>query len=117
MNGRGVLKPFIVGIIGAAVGASAVVGIDSTHNRTVTPAAAYAGGEDDQQRIEEAVKHVEPSVVALDVSMNGTRVVPIDPFASFFGQSSDTGSRLMPYHEQASGSGFVYSSAGLIVTN
>jgi S1-C subfamily serine protease len=117
MNGQGVLKPFFVGIIGAAVGASAVVGLDSAHNRTLTPAAAYAGSEDDQQRIEEAVKHVEPSVVALDVSVNGTRVVPTDPFAGFFGRSLDTGSRLMPYHEQASGSGFVYSSSGFIVTN
>jgi S1-C subfamily serine protease len=116
MRTREILTPLFIGVIGVAVGASAVR-LDSAHNGSITPAAAYAGSEDDQQRIVEAVKHVEPSVVALDVSINGTRVIPTDPFGGFFGPSFDTGSRLMPFREQASGSGFVYSSSGLIVTN
>jgi serine protease Do len=117
MRTRGVLTPLFIGAIGAAIGASAMVRLDSAHDRSFAPAAAYAGSEDDQQRIVEAVKHVEPSVVALDVSINGTRVVTNDPFGGFFGPSLETGSRLMPFREQASGSGFVYSSSGLIVTN
>lgn len=111
------VTPLVVGVIGAAIGASAVLGFDSTHDRSVMPAVASADGEDDQQRIEEAVKHVEPSVVALDVSINGTRVAPVDPFGGVFGPGFDMRGRLMPYHEEASGSGFVYSSSGLIVTN
>lgn len=112
------VRPFLVGIIGAAVGATAIVNLYAEPNRAIAPAPAFAGSEDDQQRIIEAVKHAEPSVVALDVKVNGTRVVPTDPFAGFFGSGfNGGGARLLPYHEQASGSGFVYSKSGLIVTN
>ena len=73
-------------------------------------------GTSDQTRIVNAVKRVQPSVVAIDVTINGTRVVPADPFAQFFGGGSSTG-RVQRFHAQASGSGFVYSRNGLIVTN
>jgi S1-C subfamily serine protease len=72
-------------------------------------------GIDDQQRIVNAVKRVSPSVVALDVTINGSRIVPADPFAQFFGGQSV--GRIQNYHERASGSGFVFSRSGLIVTN
>ena len=69
----------------------------------------------DQDRIIAAVKRVEPSVVALNVVVNGTQVVPTDPFGQMFG-GGGTG-MIEHFHARASGSGFVYSSDGLIVTN
>jgi len=54
--------------------------------------------------------------MALDVDIDGQRYVPPDPFAQFFGNSSDSG-HMSPFHERASGSGFVYSKDGLILTN
>jgi len=81
----------------------------------VQAAALPVSGTTDQDRIINAVKRVEPSVVALQVVVNGTQLVPTDPFAQMFGGGS-------PYQrqrvvERASGSGFVYSRDGLIVTN
>ena len=75
MRTREILTPLFIGVIGVAVGAAAVVRLDPAHGGSFAPAVAYAGSEDDQQRIVEAVKHVEPSVVALDVSINGTPVL------------------------------------------
>jgi S1-C subfamily serine protease len=81
----------------------------------VVSAAPITGGTTDQDRIITAVKRVEPSVVALQVQVNGTQIVPTDPFSQMF-------NGVAPYQrqrvvEQASGSGFVYSRDGLIVTN
>jgi len=73
-------------------------------------------GTSDQDRIVNAVKRVQPAVVAIDVTINGTRVIPADPFSQFFGGGPSVG-RVQRYHAQASGSGFVYSKSGLIVTN
>jgi S1-C subfamily serine protease len=70
----------------------------------------------DQERIVAAVRRDEPSVVALDVDVNGRQSVPADPFAQLFGGEPSSG-QMSPFHERASGSGFVYSKEGLIVTN
>jgi S1-C subfamily serine protease len=54
------------------------------------------------------VKRDKPSVVALEVSVNGTRYVPVDPFGNTEPQTVEG---------RASGSGFVYDASGTIVTN
>jgi serine protease Do len=117
----------VVGLVGAIVGSFSMMLFASTHFTNVagpnnTPPAVSAApllsgsGTDDQARIVNAVKRVQPSVVAIDVTINGTRVVPADPFSQFFGGGPSVG-RVQRYHAQASGSGFVYSKSGLIVTN
>jgi serine protease Do len=104
------LAPLLAGLLGGAGGAA--IFAFTPH---MGPSVAVAAGEDDQTRIIEAVKHVEPSVVALDVRVNGKQIVPANPFGFFFGQGG--GEQLVPFHAQASGSGFVISKSGLIVTN
>jgi serine protease Do len=117
------LRTAIVGLIGAILGSFSMMIYASSH----FPAAAGAAETPptvtavpvhgtDQDRIVAAVKRDEPSVVALDVSVNGREYIPPDPFSQFFGFGPSTG-QVLPYHEQASGSGFVYSKDGLIVTN
>lgn len=109
-------------LIGA--GSAAVVFTFESHPATFASNAVAAAGEDDQTRIVEAVRHVEPSVVALQVTVNGTQIVPRDPFSQFFGQQFGGGfgggfggERMVPFQARASGSGFVYSRSGLIITN
>jgi putative ABC transport system ATP-binding protein len=116
----------VVGLIGAIVGSFSMMLFASTHfggiagpNNTppVVSAAPLTGGSD-QERIISAVKRVAPSVVALNVSVNGQQVVPTDPFAQFFGQQSP--SRVQHFRARASGSGFIFSRSGSsaeIVTN
>jgi serine protease Do len=118
----------VVGLSGAILGSFSMMLFASTHFTNVagpgnTPPALSAApltssGGSDQERIVNAVKRVEPSVVSLLVTVNGTRVVPIDPFQQFFGGGGG-GAQGVPqkFQERASGSGFVYRSNGLILTN
>jgi serine protease Do len=115
----------VVGLIGAIIGSFSMMLFASTHFAGVagpgnTPPAVSAapliGGTTDQDRIINAVKRVEPSVVALEVTVNGTRLIPADPFSQFFGQGSGPSTQ-QRVQERASGSGFVYSRDGLILTN
>jgi S1-C subfamily serine protease len=116
----------VVGLIGAIVGSFSMMLFASTHFANIagpgdTPPAVSAAplpesGGSDQARIVNAVKRVEPSVVSLLVTVNGTRLVPADPFSQFFGGGAGPVTR-QRYQERASGSGFVYRSNGLILTN
>ncbi len=114
----------IVGLAGAVLGSFSMMIFASTHFSNVagpnnTPPAVIAaplGGGSDQDRIVSAVKRVEPSVVAINVAVNGRQVVPLDPFSQFFGNGqSPQGYR--QYRAKASGSGFIYKNNGEIVTN
>jgi S1-C subfamily serine protease len=122
-----ILTTLIVGLSGAILGSFSMMVYASSHFAGVsgpgnTPPSVYAAplpsGGDDQSRIISAVRRVAPSVVALNVTVNGQQVVPGDPFAQFFGQQGPQ--RVESFKARASGSGFVYSrtdSGGLIVTN
>jgi serine protease Do len=116
----------VVGLIGAILGSFSMMLYASSHFAgmagpgstppVVSAAPLPESGGSDQERIVNAVKRVEPSVVSLLVTVNGTRVVPADPFSQFFGGGEGPVTR-QRYQERASGSGFVYRSNGLILTN
>ncbi len=118
-----ILSTAIVALTGAIIGSFAMMLYASTHFAGVagpggTPPSVIAApltGGSDQDRIVSAVRRVAPSVVALNVTVNGQQVVPNDPFSQMFGTQSP--GRVQQYRARASGSGFVYSRDGLIVTN
>jgi S1-C subfamily serine protease len=119
----------IVGLIGAIIGSFSMMLFASTHFAGVAaagnnppevsaaPLMGTTSGGSDQERIVNAVKRVAPSVVSLLVTVNGTRLVPTDPFSQIFGGQGGGPVVRQPFQERASGSGFVYRSSGLIVTN
>ena len=128
MQNLRILPAAIVGLVGAIIGSFSMMLFASTHFAGVAgpgnsppsvSAAPLASGGSDQDRIVSAVKRVAPSVVALNVTVNGQQQVPTDPFAQFFGQQGPQ--RTQRFRARASGSGFVYSrnndGSGLIVTN
>jgi serine protease Do len=118
------LRTLIVGLVGAVIGSFSMMLYAGAHYGATAAAAdapppvaaAPVEGMSDQARIVAAVKRDEPSVVALDVEVNGKRFVPANPFMQLFGGAPNVG-QMLPYRAQASGSGFVYSKDGLIVTN
>ncbi len=127
MNNR-ILPTAIVGLAGAVIGSFSMMVYASSHFTTVagpgnTPpvvsAAALSNGTSDQARIVSAVQRVAPSVVALNISVNGQQVIPADPFQQFFGGGQGQ-QHIQRYKGRASGSGWVYSrggGGGIIVTN
>nr|MDQ2681443.1 S1C family serine protease [Candidatus Eremiobacteraeota bacterium] len=119
-----VLPTVIVALVGAVIGSFIMMLYASTHFANIagphnTPpavvAAALSGGSD-QDRIISAVKRVEPSVVAINLVVNGQQIVPVDPFSQYFGNQGGP-QQVQRYRARASGSGFVYKNDGEIVTN
>ncbi|HEY4439476.1 MAG TPA: trypsin-like peptidase domain-containing protein [Candidatus Elarobacter sp.] len=125
MKSRSIFGTAVVGLIGAIIGSFSMMLFASTHFQGIagpgnTPPAVNAaplpvGGTTDQDRIVNAVRRVQPSVVALEVVVNGTQLVPTDPFSQMFGGGGPVVRQRV--RERASGSGFVYSRDGLILTN
>jgi S1-C subfamily serine protease len=95
--------------------APSINGTASAAGESGAAAQAPLAAGDDQSRIVAAVRAVKPSVVALNVTINGTQLVPPDPMDKYFGGLKHR--ILSSVEEQASGSGFVYDRSGLIVTN
>jgi serine protease Do len=123
---RSVFGTAVVGLIGAIIGSFSMMLYASTHFAGVagpnnTPPSVNAaplpasGGTTDQDRIVSAVRRAQPSIVALEVVVNGTQLVPVDPLSQIFGGGGPVIRQRI--RERASGSGFVYSRDGLILTN
>jgi S1-C subfamily serine protease len=127
MKNLRIFPTLVVGLIGAIIGSFSMMLFASTHfvgiagpgNTPPSVSAAPIAGGSDQARIISAVKRVAPSVVAINVTVNGQQMVPSDPFGQFFGGQPSPG-RVQRFKARASGSGFIYSRNGdsaTIVTN
>ena len=111
------LSALIVGLVGVLVGAALVTNWQSLSNHnsvSVGPVAstAYAAAlhsDDLEQRIIEAVKHAEPSVVLIRSTLRGQQ---INPFNDFFGGTGGPNGGPEPFIARASGSGFIFKRLG-----
>ncbi|GAC1299253.1 MAG: DegQ family serine endoprotease [Vulcanimicrobiaceae bacterium] len=124
-----IVPTLIVGLVGAIIGSFSMMLFASTHFAGVagpgnTPpsvnAAPLSTSGSDQDRIVGAVKRVAPSVVALNVTVNGQQMIPLDPFQQLFGGQQGGPQRVQRFKARASGSGFIFSRSGdsaVIVTN
>jgi S1-C subfamily serine protease len=119
-----VLPTAIVALVGAVIGSFVMMLYASTHFANVagpdnTPpavsAAPLTSAGSDQDRIVTAVKRVKPSVVAIDVTVNGQVYQPVDPLQQFFGGQGPVVPQ--PFHGRDSGSGFIFDRNGDIITN
>src|SRR5579883_238259 len=103
-----VIPTAIIALAGAVIGSFVMMLYASSH--------FASGGASDQDRIVNAVKRAKPSVVAIQLAVNGKQIIPVDPFMQqFFGQQGP--SIVQPFRGRASGSGFVFDNKGDIVTN
>lgn len=110
------LSVLLVGVVGVLVGAALVTNWQNLGNHqpvSVAPAAttAYAAplhSDDLEQRIIEAVKRTEPSVVLIRSTLRGQQ---INPFSDFFGTGGPNGGS-EPFIARASGSGFILKRDG-----
>ena len=113
----------LIGLVGVLVGAALVTNWQGLAHRTASDSsaavpqaitsatAAYAASlhsDDLEQRIIEAVKHTEPSVVLIRSTVHGQQ---IDPFSQFFGNGGG-GGQSEPFTAHASGSGFIFKQDG-----
>ncbi len=128
MQNLRLLPTLAIGLVGAIIGSFSMMLFASTHFAGVAgpgnappsvSAAPLVTGGSDQERIIGAVKRVAPSVVAINVNVNGQQMVPADPFQQMFGGGAGPG-RVQRFKARASGSGFIFSRSGesaTIVTN
>jgi S1-C subfamily serine protease len=91
---------------------TAVLGLTALATLATRAAVLAANYAHNEALIVAAVKRVAPSVVALTVTVNGVRRLPVDPFAELFGRER----RVQRIRAQVSGSGFVVARSGLIAT-
>jgi serine protease Do len=111
------LSALLVGLVGVLIGAALVTNWQNlTHHQPVSVApvatTAYAAplhSDDLEQRIIEAVKRTEPSVVLIRSTVRGQQ---INPFNDFFGGSGGPNGGAEPFIAHASGSGFIFRKEG-----
>jgi S1-C subfamily serine protease len=115
-------------VLGAAIATSSVLWVsvlrESHAIGTMRPASAADRASTaspdsgrkfgDEARIVAAVKRVAPSVVALSVIVGGRLIIPANPF--YRGGVNAEAEKTVPFQARSSGSGFVFTKAGLIVT-
>ena len=111
------LSALVVGLVGVLIGAALVTNWQSLSNHnpvsagpvTSTAYAAALHSDDLEQRIIEAVKHAEPSVVLIRSTLRGQQ---INPFNDFFGGTGGPNGGAEPFIARASGSGFIFKRVG-----
>ena len=111
------LSVVLVGLVGVLVGAALVTNWQNLNNHkpvnvapVATTAYAFAAplhSDDLEQRIIEAVKRAEPSVVLIRSTLRGQQ---ISPFNDFFGGGGPSNGE--PFIARASGSGFILRRDG-----